>query len=306
MFSGLMKRGEVKVQGLVQGIVVGLVLTGSVWGQALPPVQSPAPADAQSTSGTPVTTATTPMQAATTSAASETSGGTISGTVKAGAVLLPGVAVTASNTLTGKKYATTTDVNGAFAMTVPRNGRYVVKAELAAFASDTKEVLINAAGQNGGKPAQVAEFGLQLSSRVQQQEERQAAATSAGVARGLQALSVTGDTSGSADATAGGGGAAGAQVPTLSGLGGGEAAASDSVTVNGAVGQTNGLAGFSEDDVRERIQDAIAQAQRQGGAVGDIANSVAGMLGGLAGGGGFGGPGGGRGFGGGAGRGDRR
>jgi trimeric autotransporter adhesin len=303
---GLMKRGEVKVQGLIQGMVVGLVLTGSVWGQAVPPVLPPAPADAQSTSGTPATTVTTPAPAATTSGAGEASGGTISGTVKAGAVPLPGVAVTASNTLTGKKYATTTDVNGTFAMTVPRNGRYVVKAELAAFAADTKEVLINAAGQNGGKPTQVAEFGLQLASRVQQQEERQATATSAGVARGLQALSVTGDTSGSADATASGGGAAGAQVPTLSGLGGSEAAASDSVTVNGAVGQTNGLAGFSEDDVRERIQDAIAQAQRQGGAVGDIANSVAGMLGGMAGGGGFGGGGGGRGFGGGGGGGGGR
>src|ERR1700755_1979192 len=126
--SGLIKRGEVKVQGLIQGIVVGLVLTGSVWSQAVPPVQPPASADAQSTSGTPATSATTPAPAATPSAASEVSGGTISGTVKAGAVPLPGVAVTASNTLTGKKYATTTDVNGAFAMTVPRNGRYVGQA----------------------------------------------------------------------------------------------------------------------------------------------------------------------------------
>ena len=174
MCSGLLVRGEVKVRGLIQAMVVGLVLAGSAWGQAVPAVQPSAPADAQSTSGTPATAATTSVPAA-----SEASGGTISGTVKAGAVPLPGVAVTASNTLTGKKYATTTDVNGAFAMTVPRNGRYVVKAELAAFASDTKEVLINAAGQNGGKPAQVVEFGLQLASRVQQQEERQAAATSA-------------------------------------------------------------------------------------------------------------------------------
>ena len=126
-------------------------------------------------------------------AASEVSGGTITGTVKAGAVPLPGVSVTATNTLTGKKYATTTDVNGSFAMAIPRNGRYVVKAELAAFATETKEVLINAAGLNGGKAAQVAEFGLQLASRVQQEEERQTAATSAGVARGVQALSVTGD-----------------------------------------------------------------------------------------------------------------
>ena len=207
---------------------------------------------------------------------------------------LPGVGVTATNTLTGKKYATTTDVNGSFAMAIPRNGRYVVKAELAAFATETKEVLINAAGENGGKPAQVADFGLQLASRVQQAEQ-QATATSAGVARGLQALSVTSDGL-EADrcecewrsATEN----AGAQLPSLAGVGG-ESAATDSVTVNGAMGQTNGLAGYSEDDIRQRVQDAIAQAQRQGGAAGDMANAVVGMLGGMMGGGGFGGPGGG-------------
>src|SRR6201996_8741636 len=132
MFSGLMERGEVKGQGLIRGMVAGLVLVGSAWGQAAPPVQAPAPADAQgasqtpattattpaTTATTPATTATTPATTATTTTTSEASGGTISGTVKAGAVPLPGVAVTASNTLTGKKYATTTDVNGAFAMTV--------------------------------------------------------------------------------------------------------------------------------------------------------------------------------------------
>jgi hypothetical protein len=75
---------------------------------------------------------------------------------------------------------------------------------------------------------------------------------------------------------------------------GGDAAGTDSVTVNGAMGQTNGLAGYSEDDIRQRIQDAVAQAQKQGGAAGDMANVVVGMLGGMmAGGGGFGGPGGG-------------
>jgi trimeric autotransporter adhesin len=235
----------------------------------------------------------------------EASGGTITGTVKAGAVPLPGVGVTATNTLTGKKYATTTDVNGSFTMPISRNGRYVVKAELAAFATETKEVLINAAGENGGKPAQVAEFGLQLASRVQEQEARQTAATtSAGIARGVQALSVTGDGAETSDASANasaGTDNAGTQMPSLAGVGG-DAAATDSVTVNGAMGQTNGLAGYSEDDIRQRVQDAIAQAQRQGGAAGDMANVVVGMLGGMMGGGGFGGAGG---PGGGGGRGGR-
>jgi len=72
--------------------------------------------------------------------------------------------------------------------------------------------------------------------------------------------------------------------------------------VNGAMGQTNGLAGYSEDDIRQRIQDAMQQAQRQGGAVGDMANNLAGMLGGMMNGpGGFGGGRGGRGGGGGGG-----
>src|SRR5580692_3197684 len=182
-------------------MAISLMMTGSAWGQT--PAERPAAPAAQVTAA-PVT--------------NDASGGTITGTVKAGAVPLPGVGVTATNTLTGKKYATTTDVNGSFAMSIPRNGRYVVKAELAGFATETKEALINAAGQNGGKPAQVAEFGLQLASRVQQQEAQQAAATSAGVARGVQALSVTGDGSDVADASTGGGGNTGTQLPSLAGI----------------------------------------------------------------------------------------
>ncbi len=155
-------------------------------------------------------------------------GGTISGTVTAGvataktaAVPLPGVAVTATNTLTGKKYTTTTDVNGAFSMTIARNGRYVVRAELAAFAAETKEVLLNAAGQNGGKPVQVADFGMQLASRAEAAEAAQQTASAGGGAataltRGLQSLGVQEGGLDAADASSGGG-AAGAQMPTLAG-----------------------------------------------------------------------------------------
>ncbi len=227
------------------------------------------------------------------------SGGKIRGTVKAGTAPLPGVAVTATNTLTGKKYATATDVSGSFAMAIPRNGRYVVKAELAAFASVTQEVVLNAAGENGGKPEQVAEFGMQLASRVAQQDAAAQSAV-ASVARtgarggGLQALSVLSGSTDSADATAGGGDA-GAQLPSLAGVGANDAGATqDSVAVSGQVGQTNGLANLNEDQVRERIESAIAQARAQGGAAGEMANAVVGMLGQFMGPGGFGGgPGGG-------------
>ena len=205
-------------------------------------------------------------------------GGTIRGTVKAGAVPLPGVAVTATNTLTGKKYATTTDVAGMFAMTIPRDGRYVVKAELTGFAAETKEVLINAAGLNGGAAAQVAEFGMQLASRVAREEAQQASVGSAlagALGRGTQALSVSGDGVDAADASAGGGNA-GVQMPSLGGLGGADAAASDSVTVSGQMGQTNGLANFNEDEIRQRVEEAVARARQQGGAAGDMANAVVG------------------------------
>ena len=235
-------------------------------------------------------------------------GGTLKGTVKAGAVPLPGVAITATNTLTGKKYATTTDITGSFAMVIPRNGRYVVRADLAAFAGETKEVLINAAGENGGKPDQAADFTMQLASRVEQQQEQQqnqqgatAGALAGALGRGMQSLSVTGGGTDLADASAGIGNT-GAQMPTMAGPGS-DAASTDSVAVSGQMGQTNGLANLSEDEIRQRVEEAMSRARQQGGANGDVANAVAGMLGGImagGGGGGRGGFGGGPGGGGGA------
>jgi hypothetical protein len=278
MISSGFTNDEVRVRQVLLQVMTIFVLTASAWGQAAP---SPQP------SAAPAIPATSTSQ--------QTGGGSITGIVKAGPLPLPGVAITATNTLSGKKYATTTDLNGAYAMAIPRNGRYVVKAELAAFASSTTEVLINASGENNGKAAQTAIFTMQLASRVQQEQTREAASSAnAGIARGVQALSVTGGGLDIADASTGGSNA-GAQMPSLAGLGGSEAASADSVAVNGAMGQTNGLAGVSEDDIRQRIQDAVAQAQRQGGAVGDMASTVAGMLGGMMGGGfgGRGGPGGG-------------
>lgn len=237
----------------------------------------------------------TPAQpASATAIATATAGGTISGSIKAGAVPLPGVAVTAANTLTGKRYATTTDVNGVYSMKVPRDGRYVVKAELAAFATETKEVLVNANGANGGKPQQVAEFAMQLASHVAAQEarqqEQQSTVTNAlagALARGTQALSLSGESADISDASAGGGDS-GTQMPSLANLGNSDAAANDSVTVSGQMGETNGLANFSEDEIRQRIQDAVEQARRQGGAVGDMAGVVSGMLGNMMGPGGGG------------------
>ena len=237
-------------------------------------------------------------QAATAAAATATSGGTIHGTVKAGTTPLPGVAITATNTLTGKKYTTTTDIDGNYAMTIPRTGRYVVKAELAAFAPLTSEVRITAETTD-----QVAAFTLQLASRAAAQAAGENAAGANAIAqaatalgRGTQALNMLGGDANQTDASVGGG-ATDAALPSLAGLnGGGDAAAasSDSVAVSGQMGQTNALGAMNEDQIRQRVEDAVAQARQQGGGQGDQVSVVVSMLGNIiGGGGGLGGPGGG-------------
>ena len=246
------------------------------------------------------TAATDPAQTAAAPAVSTAAtGGTIHGVVRTGTTPLPGVGITATNTLTGKKYATTTDIDGAYAMTIPTTGRYVVRAEFAAFAPITNEVRITAESAN-----QVSEFKLELASRVAQ---AQAVATQrtrtlgAAGQRSTLTLDMQGDTAGVEGATAGGAGAT-TGLPSLAGIAGGDASASaDSVTVSGVTGSTNGLAGFSEDEIRNRVQDAMNNVRQQGGANNDQIQAVVGMLGGMM----SGPPPGGRGGGGGGGRGGR-
>src|SRR5512138_697267 len=69
--------------------------------------------------------------------------GDIHGTVKSGNTPLPGVSITASNTLTGKKLFTSTDTQGKYQFQVTTRGRYVIKVEFPAFATVTKEAIVN-------------------------------------------------------------------------------------------------------------------------------------------------------------------
>ena len=93
-----------------------------------------------------------------------------------------------------------------------------------------------------------------------------------------------GDNSDTTDATTGAFNT-GVEQPSMGGLAGDDSAASESIAVSGQQGQINGLAGFSEDDLRNRIEGM----QRNGFTNGDIA----GALGGVMQTGTFGGPGGG-------------
>ena len=253
--------------------------------------------------------------------------------------------MTATNTLTGKKYATTTDINGTFQMDIPRNGRYVVKAELTGFAPVTQEVVVNAASENGGLPVQTAEFKMDLASRVTPEPATTVATTArpgggtttsapgttpraAGVAGGAAAGTVarqgrtiqTLNAQGNEDSTMEDATASDVntqpQLPTMGGLASGDdtsALSSDSIAVTGQQGQINGLAGFSQEDLQNRI----GEMQRNGFTNGDIAGTLSGVMqsgtfggpGGGPGGGGPGGPGGGGpggGFGGGGGGGGFR
>src|SRR6185437_3921128 len=106
-------------------VALGILVAGgaAAWPQSLPPRTGPV--------GLPVTEPR----------AEPAAGGRLHGVVQSGKIPLPGVAVTAQNTLTGKRYSTITDIRGAWSMTIPQDGRYVIRTEFAAFATAAEEAL---------------------------------------------------------------------------------------------------------------------------------------------------------------------
>lgn len=211
----------------------------------------------------------------------------VRGIVKAGNTPLPGATVTASNTLTGKKTSTTTNIDGSYSMTPPSRGRYVIKAEIAAFAPTTKEVVITPTA-----PQATVDADLMLASRAQilaaQQQQQSAGANqqiAAAIAnRGMQSLSLTGDGPSAGEAASGDAGG----NQNLGGLplnGAGAQAPTESVAITGAMGQAQNF-GMNPDEIEDRIQEFRERAQREGGIEGGGAAIV-----GRGEGGGFGGPG---------------
>jgi hypothetical protein len=189
-------------------------------------------------------------------------GGTLHGTIKSGNIPLPGVTVTAKNTLTGKQFATTTDITGAWSMTIPQNGRYVIRTEFAAFAASTHEALLNATAHDAA-----VNFDLSLASRAAQQEakdEQQGQAQQITQAmrqlgvNGTQSLNLINSLTSGTDAAEGGTSTAGAALP---GAAGNSSFSTDSVAITGQSGTVSPLAGIDVD----RIRDAIETARAQGG-----------------------------------------
>jgi trimeric autotransporter adhesin len=202
----------------------------------------------------------------------------ISGSARSGKTPLPGAAVTAANTLTGKKYAAVTNAEGKFSFSGIARGRYVVRIEFMGFSLFTQELLLNP--QN---PSAKVDAELLLASRQQQQSNNASASITA--VRGFQSLAVDSTLSSLAggDSVFGAAGTPGAAQNTndLSSLplnGAGAEGPTESVSISGAQGRTQDFGGGSEDELQQRIQEFRERVIGGGGPFG--------------GGAGFGGPGG--------------
>jgi trimeric autotransporter adhesin len=259
--------------------------------------QSTAPRDSKPAAPSAIPSALVPATADT------VTGGRLHGVVKSGNIPLPGVTVTAQNTLTGKRYSTTTDITGAWSMTIPQNGRFVIRTAFAAFAQGSEEALLNATGHD-----RLVNFDLMLASRAaaQQRQEASAAGQDGEQSAAQQAirqlagnapenLSLTSALAAGTETGSGTAGASGAELPTVAGN---SDFSGESVAINGQAGQVSQMAG-----VNDQMRDQYQQYQNQNGGQ---APGAGGLFGGF-GGGGFGGGGfGGGGFGGGGGRGNFR
>jgi len=188
----------------------------------------------------------------------------ITGVVKAGKTPLPGVTVTASNSLTGKKFSVATAANGSYTFTGLPRGRYVVRVEFMGFAPQTQEIVLKPETPSGKFDAEMI-----LASRQQDQGlGNLAALITAG--RGFQSLALdntlTALAGGSAASILGGGQNGNASdFSSLPLNGAGAEAPTESVNVTGAQGRTQDFGVGSEDDIQERIQEFRERAQREGG-----------------------------------------
>jgi trimeric autotransporter adhesin len=188
----------------------------------------------------------------------------ISGVVKAGKTPLPGVTVTASNTLTGKKFVVATAANGTYTFAGLPRGRYVVRIEFMGFAPQTQEVVLKPETPTGKFDAEMI-----LASRQQDQGGLGNLAALVTAGRGFQSLAMDGALSalagGGIPGVGGGPNANGGDPSSLPLNGAGAEGPTESVSITGAQGRTQDFGGGSEDDIQERIQEFRDRAQREGG-----------------------------------------
>src|SRR5882762_1506563 len=191
----------------------------------------------------------------------------ISGIVKAGKTPLPGVTVTATNSLTGKKFTVATAANGTYTFTGLPRGRYVVRVEFMSFAPQTQEIVLKPETPTGKFDAEMV-----LASRQQDQSGLGNLAALVTAGRGFQSLALDnlsalagGGAGGMSQGMMGGGQNGNGDMPSLPLSGAGAEGPTESVSITGAQGRTQDFGGGSEDDIQERIQEFRDRAQREGG-----------------------------------------
>jgi hypothetical protein len=194
------------------------------------------------------------------------SGFSIHGVIRSGSTKLPGVTVAAAHSLTGRKVITSTDVDGSFRLDVPSKGRWVLRAEFAAFAAQTAELILTPA-----QPDATHDFELVLLSRVPKTTNNEGDVASqdggrqprdlgsAASGRGAQRLSVSADdaalaqsiTAGERDMPATG----------VSGLASSADATNQSVSVSGRMGNAQDFGLQNMDELRDRIDEFHSRGQ---------------------------------------------
>jgi trimeric autotransporter adhesin len=186
----------------------------------------------------------------------------ISGTVRSGKTPLPGATVTASNTLTGKKFSVATVSSGAYTISGLPRGHYVVRVEFMGFAVQTQDIVLKPETPSGKFDAE-----LVLASR-QQEQTTNALSALASAGRGFQSLALDNTLSslsgGSVPGLGNGQPGSSGDTSALPLNGAGADAPTESVSITGAQGRTQDFGGGSEDDLQERIQEFRERAQREG------------------------------------------
>src|SRR5215472_15259037 len=190
----------------------------------------------------------------------------IAGSAHSGKTPLPGVSVTAANTLTGKKYVSATNSEGKFTLTGLGRGRYVVRVEFMGFAAFTEEVVLNPEN-----PAAKVDAELMLASR-QQEQANNAMTALAAAGRGFQSLAMENSLSSFGGANGDGGTAFGnsggqnnGDMVSLPLNGAGAEGPTESVSVSGAQGRTQDFGMGNEEELQQRIQEFRERMQREGG-----------------------------------------
>ncbi len=202
--------------------------------RAQTPAPSPAPSadngSTQATSPAPVA----PAEQATPAPVSFE----LTGAVRAGKTPLPGVTVTASNSLTGKKFVVATAANGTYTFTGLPRGRYVVRVEFMGFSAQTQEIVLKPETPAGKFDAEMV-----LASRQQEQSGLGNLAALVTAGRGFQSLALDnlsalagGGAGGMSQGMMGGGQNGNGDMPSLPLNGAGAEGPTESVSITGAQG----------------------------------------------------------------------